>query len=208
MELMLVRHGESTGNAAREAAIRADADTFDVPEREADIPLSPRGRDQAAAVGRWLAGFPEPTLVLSSPYVRALETVRIATGRTDIRVDERLRDRDMGVFARLTPEGVRRRLPAEHAEQRRLGKFYYRPPGGESWADVALRLRTVLAELPADGRVLIGAHDAVIVLVRYIVEGLSEAEVMEIEKETVANASVSHWKDGEPVVYNDVSFLD
>lgn len=207
MELVLIRHGESTGNVAREAAVLAGADTVDVAEREADIPLSPRGREQAAAVGRRLAERPPPALVLSSPYLRALETVRIATGRSDIRVDERLRDRDMGLFAGLTPDGIARRFPEEHARQAREGKFYHRPPGGESWADVALRLRSLLAELPADGKVLIGTHDAVIILFRYIVEGLSEAEVMEVEKETVANASLSHWRDGTPVVFNDVSFL-
>ncbi|MDX6744955.1 histidine phosphatase family protein [Actinocorallia sp. A-T 12471] len=215
MELTLIRHGQSTGNVARETAIEAGADTLDIPEREPDIPLTPLGEKQAAAVGRILAERPPPTLVLSSPYVRALETARIALATaglssglsSGIRLDERLRDRDMGAFGGLTPLGVRRRFPEEHARQALLGKFYYRPPGGESWTDVAQRLRSVLAELPSDGRVLIATHDAIIVLFRYIIEGLTEAEVMEIEKETVANASVSHWRDGEPVVYNDASFL-
>ncbi|ROO84149.1 broad specificity phosphatase PhoE [Actinocorallia herbida] len=212
MELTLIRHGQSTGNVAREAAILAGADALGLGERDSDIPLTPLGERQAAAVGGYLAGRPPPTLVLSSPYVRALETARIALATAgfppDLRIDERLRDRDLGAFAGLTPSGIRLGHPEEHARQAFLGKFYHRPPGGESWTDVALRLRSLLAELPSDGRVLIATHDAVIVLFRYIVEGLTEAEVMEIEKETIGNASVSHWREGTRVLYNDASFLD
>ena len=40
------------------------------------------------------------------------------------------------------------RFPFEAQRRQWLGKFYHRPPGGESWADVALRLRFFLAELP------------------------------------------------------------
>ena len=57
------------------------------------------------------------------------------------------------------PRGAAR-LPDEAARRSRLGKFYYRPPGGESWADVLLRLRALLRELREDhpdGRVLLFA---------------------------------------------------
>lgn len=158
-------------------------------------------------LGKWLAAERPPTLLLSSPYARALDTLRIATGRDDIVVDERLRDRDMGVLYRLTKIGVQARFPVEAAHKADVGKFYYRPPGGESWADMALRLRSVLSELPADGRVLISAHDAVIVLVRYIMERLTEKQILEIEKLPVANCSVSRWIDGEQIMFNEVSHL-
>jgi len=44
-------------------------------------------------------------------------------------------------------EAERLRERQEAARRARLGKLYYRPPGGESWADVALRLRSFLSEL-------------------------------------------------------------
>ena len=68
-------------------------------------------------------------------------------------VDERLRDRELGILDALTAHGVDVRLPAEAARRRWLGKFYYRPPGGEAWTDVALRLRSFLrdAAQAADG---------------------------------------------------------
>ncbi|WP_242885962.1 histidine phosphatase family protein [Actinomadura litoris] len=219
--LNLTRHGESTGNVAYRSVLGTDAEETGITERDADIPLSGAGRAQAAALGRWLAALPEderPTLVVASPYLRALDTARIALAEAPytvpLRVDERLRDREQGVLEGLTPTGVRRRFPAEAERARRLGKFYYRPPGGESWTDLALRLRGFYRDLEAEapgGRVLVATHDAIVVVSRYLVEGLSEREVLEIEKEPVGNASLSRWRhDGgglRAVSYNDSTHL-
>ncbi|GAA2737063.1 histidine phosphatase family protein [Actinocorallia aurantiaca] len=208
MELILIRHAESTGNAARRAALRSGAEVIDVPERDPDVPLSAYGREQALRLGRFLAEREPPDLIISSPYLRSLETVRLATGREDIRLDERLRDRDMGAFYRLTPRGIRQRFPEEWRRKQELGKFYFRPPGGESWSDIALRLRSFLRDLPAEGRVLVSAHDAVIFVFAYLLDGLTEAELMELERTSVANCSVSHWRDGERLVFNEISHLE
>ncbi|TDD75037.1 histidine phosphatase family protein [Actinomadura rubrisoli] len=226
--LNLTRHGESTGNLAYLAVEGTDAEETGIRERDADVPLSETGRAQATALGRWLAALPEderPTMVVASPYLRTLDTARIALAQTSyaaprdpggltLRVDERLRDREQGVLEGLTPLGVRRRFPAEAERMARLGKFYYRPPGGESWTDLALRLRSFYRDLEADvpgGRVLVVTHDAIVVMTRYLVEDLSEREVLEIEKEPVANASVTRWHhDGgglRAVSYNDRTHL-
>src|SRR5689334_11892492 len=106
------------GNLADAAARDAGADELDLDERDADVPLSDTGREQAAAVGRWLAGLPEderPTSVLGSPYRRAADTARIATDGTGLAltVDERLRERDLGVLDGLTGDGIRARYPEE-----------------------------------------------------------------------------------------------
>ncbi len=220
--LILTRHGESTGNLAHQAVLGTDAEEVDIPERDADIPLSDKGRAQAAALGRWLEALPEderPTTVISSPYVRALDTARIALAETSfatprIRIDERIRDREMGVLQGLTARGVQNRFPGEADRLRHLGKFYHRPPGGESWADLALRLRSFYRDLQAaapGGRALVVAHDAIVVMTRYLVEELTEQEIMEIEKEPIANASVTRWcHDGDAlaaVCYNERAHL-
>ena len=97
----------------------------------------------------------------------------------------------------LTSAGVEARLPQEAERRRWLGKFYYRPPGGESWADVVLRLRSLLADLDRSypgQRVLLVCHDAVIMLIRYILEGLTEHELLDIAGTTaILNASVSRF---------------
>ncbi|GAA2417856.1 histidine phosphatase family protein [Actinomadura vinacea] len=219
--LTLVRHGESTGNLAYLAVQGTDAEETGIVERDADIPLTETGREQAAALGRWLAGLPadeRPTRVVSSPYTRAVDTARIALAQApydvEIRVDERLRDREMGMMEGLTWVGIQRRHPEEAARMTRLGKFYYRPPGGESWADLALRLRSLYRDLEQEAageRVLVTTHDAIVVTTRYLVEGLSEREVMEIEKTPIANCAVTRWRRGEgrlqAVSYNDCTHL-
>ena len=196
-QLILVRHGQSEGNVAAEAAQRDDLERIDVPARDPDVTLSETGRNQAAAFGRWLASLAEeerPEVVWSSPYRRARETLEIALEVAglgiDQRVDERLRDRDMGVTDKLTAAGIRAAYPEEAERRDWLGKFYYRPPGGESWADVAMRVRAVLTDLAhteKHRRVLIGGHDVVLLLFCYVAEGLDEEQVLTRARENALN---------------------
>src|SRR3954469_13229262 len=146
--LGVVRHGESTGNVIATAAERDGVELIDIPERDADVPLSDTGREQAEAVGRWLVDLPadrRPDVAVVSTYLRARQTAALALEGLGLRpvADERLRDRELGVLDLPPGQGVRPRLPAESDRRKRLGKFYYRPPGGESWADVLLRLRSL-----------------------------------------------------------------
>jgi broad specificity phosphatase PhoE len=201
-ELLLVRHAESLGNVARETSEASDSETIAVDVRDADVALSPLGRGQAAAFGRWLAELPparQPSRVWSSSYLRARQTAEIALAEaglvSPLRVDERLRDRELGVLDRLTARGVQNRYPDEAERRRYLGKFYYRPPGGESWADAVLRLRSFLGDINDDlrgGVVLIVAHDAVVLLLRYICEQFDEATLLDIARtRSVGNASIT-----------------
>lgn len=219
--LLLVRHGESTGNLARAAAYSADLPEYEIPERDADIPLTSTGRRQASALGTWLKALPEdrrPTAVITSPYLRATETARLALTAVPaipVRTDERLRDRELGILEGLTSSGVEARHPEEATRKRRLGKFYYRPPGGESWADVALRVRSMLSDIDQEhrgGRVLVVAHDAVVVITRYVLERLSEQEMLAIERTLVANCGISGWERQHDrfrlTAYNRTDHLD
>jgi probable phosphoglycerate mutase len=215
--LVVVRHGLSTGNVIAERAERNGLEVIEIPERDADVPLAPTGLEQAGAVHRWLADREPPDVAIVSPYLRARQTAEVAVGAAGIPVivDERLRDRELGVLDLLTARGVDARLPVEAARRKRLGKFYYRPPGGESWTDVLLRLRSLLREVREDfpdGRVVLFAHEATVLLVRYLVEGLTEAELMTVARATsVANCSVSSWQgDGDglrPELFNHTGHL-
>ena len=203
VSLLLVRHGESVGNIARERAYAAGAaEIAGRGGRDADVPLTARGVEQSAALGRRLGALPRdrrPQAVWSSPYRRALDTARaaVAAGGLDlpVRLDERLRDRELGILDGLTGIGIRERFPEEAERKRVMGKLYHRPPGGESWADMALRLRSVLRDLDEaeDGRrVLVVTHDAVVLLVRYIEEQLTEAELLGMAERTrIRNTSLT-----------------
>lgn len=219
--ITLVRHGESLGNLADADARSRKAEELDLPARDADIELSPRGREQADALRRWLEETDEehrPTLVLASPYRRALDTARTAVGGSglDVVVDERLRERGLGLLDGLTGHGVRTRYPDEARRREHVGKFYYQPPSGESWADVVLRVRSVLADLRfgfEDARIWMFTHQAVIMSLRFVLEGLSEQELLEIDRtSTIGNASLTTYRRTstglELVDFADTSLVD
>jgi broad specificity phosphatase PhoE len=189
--LDLVRHGESEGNVADQRAHDLGAPALELADRDADVVLSRTGHAQAAAFGTWLSLRDEearPTVVFSSPYARARMTAEIALDAAGLAVplklDERLRERELGIFDGLTGRGIRDRYPEEAERRARQGKFYYRPPSGESWADVALRVRDFLRTLReeyAGERVLVTTHQAVIMNFRYILEELTEPELLAID---------------------------
>jgi broad specificity phosphatase PhoE len=199
--LLIVRHGESAGNVAREIAEANDHPFIDIAHRDMDVPLSELGERQARAVGAWLATLRRrtPSVVLASPYVRAERTasIALATAGIDLPVvlDERLREREFGVLDRLTKAGIAARYPEQVEARSRIGKFYHRPPGGESWCDVALRVRSMLDTVSREHsgeRVLIVAHQVVVMMFRYVIENLTEAEVLRISREVeLANCSVT-----------------
>ena len=204
-ELVLVRHGESLGNLADADARRRGAERLELTERDADIELSDNGRGQADGLNRWLLGAAEeerPQVVLSSPYRRAAETAERALRdlALEVRYDERLRERDLGVFDGLTSTGIRAAYPEEAQRRRKVGKFYYQPPSGESWSDVVLRIRSMLADVREaldEQRVWVFTHQAVIMTFRYVLEGLDERELLRLDADVrVGNASLTRYRRG------------
>ena len=202
VEIVLVRHGQSQGNEADAAARKAGADELDIEERDADVALSDTGRTQAEALATWLESLDEerrPTCVITSPYLRAADTARVATAGLgiELEVDERLRERDLGILDGLTGRGIRNRHPEEATRRDKLGKFYYQPPSGESWADVVLRVRSLLNDLREgyDGaRVWLFSHQAVIMSFRYVLEDLSEPDILDVDRGfPIPNASVTRY---------------
>ncbi len=203
--LWIVRHGQSAGNVARDRAHAAGLGQIDLDIRDVDVPLSALGHEQSEALGKWFSALPEherPTVVLTSTYLRARQTADaiaeaggLATPDVAFCTDERLREREFGVLDRLTTQGIEARYPDQAEARRRLGKFYHRPPGGESWCDVILRLRAALDTLSLhhrDERVLIVGHQVVVLCLRYLLEGLTETEILAIDAEgDVANCGVT-----------------
>lgn len=191
--LWVIRHGESAGNVARDRAEASGASLIELQHRDADVPLSALGLEQAQALGEWMRALPEPlrpTQVMASPYKRARQTANVVAEAIGLApdcglVDERLREKEFGVLDRYTRAGIREKFP-ELAEQRRLvGKFYFRPPGGESWCDVVLRLRSMLGDLQrnhAGERVMIVAHQVIVNCMRYLLERMDEGTILAIDR--------------------------
>jgi 2,3-bisphosphoglycerate-dependent phosphoglycerate mutase len=228
VRLWLVRHGESAGNVARDAANAAQADRINIlAGRDVDVPLSALGIQQAHALGKWFATQPSPLrpeVILVSPYLRAQKTVGIMLDASGIsssdicqRIDERFREREFGILDRLTQSGIRNLHPDQAQFRAQIGKFYHRPPGGESWCDVILRLRSALDTLSlhhSGKRVLIVAHEVVVLCLRYLLEEMTEAEILRIDAlGDVANCAITEYGFDEVegclklVRYNDISHL-
>jgi probable phosphoglycerate mutase len=202
-QLWIVRHGESAGNVAHDLAhARGDA-SVRIATRDVDVDLSERGRQQSHALADGLAEEGGgPLVILSSPYRRARQTAAILARRLrpelPVVIDERLRERELGVFDGLTRLGVEREHPDQAARLNALGKFYHRPPGGESWCDVILRLRSWFDSACrefADQRLLVVGHEVIVLCLRYLLERLDEEAVLAINSGTrVANCSLTAYR--------------
>ncbi|MDI5964033.1 histidine phosphatase family protein [Streptantibioticus silvisoli] len=194
-----VRHGQSVANVLFAEAVRAGDGAGGggpvVAGGDAAVPLSGAGREQAAGLRAWVRGA-GIDLVVTSPYARARQTWELMAGESTapVVVDERLRDRETGVFELMTPAAVAARAPQESARRELLGDWYYRPPGGESLADVVLRVRDFVRDAStaaAGHRVLVVAHDAVVLSLRHVFDGFGAP--LPDPALAVPNASVSHW---------------
>jgi 2,3-bisphosphoglycerate-dependent phosphoglycerate mutase len=153
VELFLVRHGETLWNAERRF------------QGQSDIPLSPRGRVQAAAIASALSSIPFGR-AYASDLQRAVQTAQIivADRALTIEMDVRLREFDFGEWEGLTwseivarwPE-LELRLPTRASD--------YDPTGGERFEHVVARVRAFfdnLRERVVAGHTLVVTHAGVL----------------------------------------------
>ena len=129
MNIYLVRHGESAGNVDKSVYFR---------QSEWEVPLTDLGREQAIDAANQIEKLSDyyRGCIISSPYVRAKDTATIirehlkskyfATA-SDLGEDPRLRERQWGNLRDIVNRGE---ITEEHFN------FFYRPTGGESFADV------------------------------------------------------------------------
>jgi 2,3-bisphosphoglycerate-dependent phosphoglycerate mutase len=223
-ELILIRHGQSMANVAFPEADAAGLLASGLTGPDADVELTDTGREQARSVGRWLAALPTgqvPAVVVTSPYLRARETWRIAavTSGLDLpapSTDDRLVDRLGGDFEMLTRAAIAQRFPDEAARWAATDEYHYLPPNGETFGDIAVRLSAFLADLNRDHagqRVVVVAHDAVVLTMRFVIEELTWARLAEVADAAgpVQNASVTRFdgSSGRLVLerYNAVDHL-
>lgn len=162
MQLILVRHGETTWNGAGRI------------QGSRDSPLTARGVAQARAAAARLASERLGALYCSD-LGRAQQTAREIAAATalPIRTDARLRERAFGVLEGKTWEEIARDHPID---ARLLREDPHRPPpGGESLAQFRDRVLGALADLaagaPAD-RIAVVTHGGVLAVLYREASGL------------------------------------
>jgi broad specificity phosphatase PhoE len=151
--LVLIRHGETVWHAENRYAGRTD------------IPLSPRGHEQAERLARW-ASSARLNAIWASPLRRARQTaapVEHATKLT-VHVDPRLQELDFGKGEGLTRTEIERTFPKAFAAFE-CDPTAHPLPGGENPRHAAERALACLREIVQthpDGRVLVIAHNTLI----------------------------------------------
>lgn len=152
--LILIRHGETDWN--REGRLQGGQ----------DIPLNDLGRRQAAEAAERLRTLAPDFATLDyigSPMHRARETMDILRATLDLvpgayHLDDRLKELTFGAWEGFTWRDIRK-AEREQAQLRERDKWSFVPPGGESYAMLAERVRPVLEELP--GETVIVSHGGV-----------------------------------------------
>lgn len=177
--LYLLRHGETAWNLERRM------------QGSKDSPLTPRGREQAAAMGRALAAelarAPGPTVFLRSPLGRTRETSLIV-GRTlgldpaDWRDDIRLTELGYGKWEGFTWPEIEVDHPDAMAKWRADPEGFC-PPEGETHAELRRRSAALLAEIAAASvRTVVVSHGVSGAVMRGLHLGLDARAMFVLDK--------------------------
>jgi probable phosphoglycerate mutase len=189
--LLFIRHGETDWNVAGRL------------QGQRDIPLNARGCDQATAAGRTVRKIIGADAVgsalayVASPRGRARQTMELARAALGLppqayAMDARLMELSFGSWEGLTWPEVQARAP-EAAVARETRKWDFVPPGGESYAMLALRVAPWLDEL--DGDTLVVSHGGVARVLMALIGGVAHER-----------ASVSNIWQGRLLVFGSGGF--
>lgn len=182
VELVLVRHGQTEGNLARERSKKGDKGlwTPEFRERPGRLwRLTDLGIEQAKAAGSWVCENMDPhfSRYITSEYPRAKETAgHLGLPEAEWEEEFYLRERLWGPLENL-PEDERWERYREELNRHKADSFYWRPPHGESMAEVCERVDWVLYTLHqecAGGSVIAVCHEDVMWAVRARLERLSQ----------------------------------
>jgi broad specificity phosphatase PhoE len=205
--LVIVRHGESQRNVGKQAAQAAGRLEYGGDVRDMDVALTTCGVRQAEATGEFLSQKFRFDRVFVSPYLRTAQTAQLMMKHfkhtAESTIEERIREKEFGILDGLTKKGIHEKYPDEERRRERDGKYYYRPPGGESYPDVALRVHSFIGTLVrecARQSVLLVCHSVIVLAFRRLLERLTEKELLAIDRDPeqdVCNCSVT-WYEFDP----------
>jgi probable phosphoglycerate mutase len=177
-DIIVLRHGETHWN--REGRYQGHLD--------APLTLNGIGQIRALAQGlrRRVAGL-DRHQVWSSPLARARQSIAILCEELHlpfaaVAFDDRLMECAYGRWEGLTMNEIGARYP-DDVVARRADKWGFAiPGGGESYADVAGRVRSWLDEQPPDRPALVLAHGGSGRILRCLYEGLDPTTAFSLDE--------------------------
>ena len=201
--VLLVRHGQSKGNAER----RFGGHTA--------TPLSARGRNQAVATARTLKSE-SLTAIYSSDLARAIETAKPLSNMTGLAINgtTAFRERDVGVMEGLTFEDAAQQHPEQYAALLRRD-FEHVLIGGESYRQLLDRARQKLDEIIDEnrgGKIAVFSHTGTICILALHLMGALDAPELKPVWISSANCGITRFElrdDGfvRVLSINDTSHL-
>jgi probable phosphoglycerate mutase len=156
--IALCRHGVTESNAQGRFLSRTD------------LPLSPAGRAQCRELRELLAGLPIERCIVS-PMRRCLETREILAPALPFEIQPALREVDFGAWEGRTLSWLEANDP-QGLSARRQDPVHFRPPEGESFADVAQRLSPLVDPLRSGASTLVIAHRGSLGVLERLLRGL------------------------------------
>lgn len=149
-EFWLVRHGQTDWN--QEGRYQG----------QSDVPLNETGVLQAQTLADRLTEEKPFDAIFASDLKRAIRTAEILAAGSNIKIqiDNRLREINQGDWEGKIYKDIVRQYQ-QILEQRQANPEETRPPGGESVAEVAARVKAAIDEIACrypDGRVMIVSH--------------------------------------------------
>ncbi len=181
--LVVMRHAESLVTERRRhlEQINSGDVQLGLDMRDVDVPLTSEGREHACLTGRRLNDWGPFDVLYVSPYMRTLQTAEEVleelSHRPAVIKEERLREKEWGI------------------------KYFYRPPGGESYAYVNLRVHSVIGTLVREHpglRVLVITHQVVLLSFRKLLERMDEEDILALDRQDEARpASLLVYELGE-----------
>lgn len=217
LDLILVRHGQSEGNAAKRLSEAGDHSAYSTEFRNrhsGTYRLTDLGRKQATLAGTYINrefchyvgyGFDR---YYTSEYVRAKETAGLL-GLPEAKwfSDVYLTERDWGDID-IATEQERAEKFGQALRMRQAEPFFWQPPNGESFLTLCLRIDRVLDTLHrecSDKRVIIVCHGEVMRAFQVRLERLSQRRFRELvlsndPSDRIHNCEVIHYTRRDPGV--------
>lgn len=214
IDLVLVRHGQSEGNAAKRLSEAGDHSAYTqefLDRHTASFRLTKHGRTQATQAGEFLRaeffrngiGFDR---YITSEYARAMETAGLLQlSNAEWFCEFYLTERDWGELDHC-PENEREEKFGTALHRREIEPFFWRPPNGESFAQLGLRVDRVLHTLHrecGDKRVIVVCHGEVMRAFQVRLERMSQVRFKELNfsrrhEDRIHNCQILHYTRRDP----------